>query len=130
MIRRLGALVPMIGLAALAACTTPSAGPPTIVSPPSSPSPAKLPTAGLERVMGQDARALQLLFGDPDLDLRETGARKLQFSGPLCVLDTYLYPRGSGREPVVTYVDARRPDGTDFDRASCVAALSRRQEAR
>jgi hypothetical protein len=49
-------------------------------------------------------------------------ARKLQFIGPICVLDAYLYPKGA-REAVATYVDARQPDGRDIDRASCVAAL-------
>ncbi len=80
---------------------------------------------GLEQVMGQDERGLVRLFGDPRLDIREGDARKLQFTGDACVLDTYLYPEGS-REPVVTYVDARTPDGRTADRASCVAALRRR----
>ncbi|HEV2569856.1 hypothetical protein [Sphingomonas sp.] len=79
--------------------------------------------SGLERVLGRDARALVALFGEPELDVREEQARKLQFAGPICVLDAYLYPKG-GREPVVTYVDARQPDGRDIDRASCVAALA------
>ena len=81
--------------------------------------------AGLEGVLGRDARALVARFGQPDLDIREGTARKLQFSGRACVLDTYLYPQ-NGREPVVTYIDARLPDGRDIDRASCVAALSLR----
>ena len=84
--------------------------------------PPVISTSGLERVLGHNARALVQLFGEPDLDVREAEARKLQFAGPICVLDAYLYPRG-GREPVVTYVDARQPDGRDIDRASCVAAL-------
>jgi hypothetical protein len=46
------------------------------------------------------------------------------------VLDAYLYAPRAGAEPVVTHVDARLADGRDMDRASCVAALSRRQEAR
>jgi len=117
-------IVPLFALAALAACG-PAPSPRPIAAPPPPP-----PTAGLERVIGQDARALQLLFGAPDQDVREDKARKLQFSGAACVLDAYLYPPGSGREPVVTWVDARLPNGDDFDRASCVAALSRRKEAR
>jgi hypothetical protein len=79
--------------------------------------------SGLERVLGRDARTLTALFGEPELDVREEQARKLQFTGPICVLDAYLYPKG-GREPVVTYVDARQHDGRDIDRASCVAALA------
>ncbi|WCT72755.1 hypothetical protein PQ455_14075 [Sphingomonas naphthae] len=84
--------------------------------------------AGLDRVMNQNAAALQALFGTPDRDSREMTARKLQFASSVCVLDAYLYPR-EGREPVVGYVDARTPAGEDIDRASCVAALARRTEA-
>jgi hypothetical protein len=85
---------------------------------------------GLEGVMGQGARTLTARFGRPDLDVREGAARKLQFASQVCVLDTYLYPPARGGEAVVTYIDARLPDGRDVDRASCVAALSRREQAR
>ena len=82
--------------------------------------------AGLQAVMGQDARTLETRFGSPALDVREGTARKLQFANPVCVLDAYLYPPGEGGEPVVTHVDARLPDGRDMDRASCVASLGAR----
>ena len=94
------------------------------------PAPPKFSIVGLETVMGQTAHTLEAQFGEPDLDIREGAARKLQFASQVCVLDAYLYPPERGREPVVSYVDARMPDGRDVDRASCVAALSRRQEAR
>ena len=55
--------------------------------------------------------------------MREGTARKLQFKEPICVLDAYLYPKGSG-EPIVTYVDARQPDGSPIDRASCVGGAA------
>ena len=87
--------------------------------------PSPMSVVGLDRVMGQTATELTRTFGTPDADVREGTARKLQFQGPICALDTYLYPK-AGREPVVTYVDARQPDGRPIDRASCVAALSRR----
>jgi hypothetical protein len=92
----------------------------------------QIPTAEpvLQNVVGRNARALEAQFGKPDLDVREGNARKLQFASPVCVLDTYLYPKHEGGEPLVTYVDARLPDGRDMDRASCIAALSRRQQAR
>jgi hypothetical protein len=48
------------------------------------------------------------------------------FVGPACVLDAYLYPPDPTKEPVVTWLDARLPSGEDMDRASCVAALTRR----
>ena len=86
---------------------------------------------GLDRVLGQNARGLTALFGDADQDVREAqGARRLQFAGPICILDAYLYAPRAGGEAEVTYVVARQPDGRDIDRASCVAALTRRKEAR
>ena len=79
-------------------------------------------------MLGATAAALVAQFGQPDLDAREGPARKLQFLGPACVLDAYLYPPRGGRgESVVTHVDARLPDGREMDRSSCVAALSRRR---
>ena len=83
-------------------------------------------STGLENVLGRTARMLEAQFGKPLLDVREGPARKLQFGGGACVLDAYLYPPKGGGEPIVTHIDARRPDGTDFDRASCVAALTRK----
>jgi hypothetical protein len=77
---------------------------------------------GLEAVIGRTAATLQSQFGRPELDIREGQARKLQFSAPACVLDAYLYPPAAGGA-IVTHVDARLPDGRDFDRASCVAAI-------
>ena len=86
-------------------------------------------SVGLERVIGQTAAGLVQLFGQPDADVREGPARKLQFQSGICVLDAYLYPKGAGKEggePRVTYVDAREADGSAIDRASCVSALTRR----
>jgi hypothetical protein len=123
MIRR--HLPPLLLLGALAGCT----GGPRVAAP-AAERPADLHEAGLERVVGKGARALTDLFGPADLDTREGQARRLQFVGPACVLDTYLYPPAGGGEPVVTYLDARRPDGDDIDRASCVAALARRDAAK
>ena len=84
---------------------------------------------GLDRVLGQDAAGLQRLFGQPDADVREGPGRKLQFASGICVLDAYLYPTGSAA-PRVSYLDARQPDGSPIDRASCVAALTRREGAK
>ena len=115
-------LAPLLAFG-LAACVAPqSAAPPVRVA-----APRPVPIAGLEGVIGSTATALVARLGSAALDLREGAARKLQFAGPACVLDAYLYPQRSGAEPVVTYVDARLPDGRDIDRASCVAALSAQQ---
>lgn len=81
---------------------------------------------GLEAVMGKDSAALIGMFGKPRLDAVEAYGRKLQFSGKQCVLDAYLYPEGKNRAEIVTYVDARRSDGAEVDRATCIAALQQR----
>ena len=90
--------------------------------------PVRYTAVGLERVIGQDAAGLVRLFGQPDQEMREGTARKLQFASGICVLDAYLYPKGNDA-PRVTYLDARQPDGRAIDRASCVAALTRRERA-
>ncbi len=81
---------------------------------------------GLDGVIGQNADALQRVFGPPRLNVVEGDVRKLQFSGEACVLDVYLYPPRPGGEPQATYIDARRAsDGFDVDRAACANALKR-----
>ena len=117
-----------LGLASatLSGCVA-APGPPPAAAPP----PPVVSRLGLEAVMGATAPRLIAQFGNPDLDLREGPARKLQFLGPACVLDAYLYPPRDGRgEPVVTHVDARQPDGREMDRASCVAALIAERQTR
>lgn len=119
--------LPLLGAAFLAGCVAPSGQGPQV------PSQSAAPTytlQGLESVMGANARALAALLGEPGLDVRERDARKLQFLGPACILDAYLYPNRGGGEPIVTHVDARLPDGRDMDRASCVAALRAQQRSR
>ena len=123
MTRRLAA-PPLLALLAAGCATAPTAVAPFAEKP------ASLHEAGLERVIGRTASQLVALFGAADLDLREGQARRLQFVGPACVLDAYLYPGKAGGEPEVTYLDARLPGGDDIDRASCVAALSRRAAAK
>jgi hypothetical protein len=82
---------------------------------------------GMERVMGATAAGLVAQFGLAQQDVREEGARKLQFGNGICILDAYLYPPAKGKEPVVTYLSARQPDGRDVDKAGCVTALQRRR---
>ncbi|WP_068070693.1 hypothetical protein [Novosphingobium lentum] len=82
-----------------------------------------LTAPGLEGVIGADADQLVRQFGQPRLDIHEEDARKLQWSGTACILDIYLYPPSAGARPSATYVDARRGDGRDVDRAACIAAL-------
>jgi hypothetical protein len=107
---------------ALAGCVAPQAP----IAPTAAPTPVTYSNVGLERVIGQNAAGLVGLFGKPDADVHEGTARKLQFASNICVLDAYLYPKGN-EEPRVTYIDAREPDGSAIDRASCVSALTRRE---
>lgn len=82
---------------------------------------------GVEGLIGSDRAQLVRQFGEPRLDVWEGDARKLQFTGTACLLDVYLYPSAGSKEPVATYVDARRgSDGQDVDRAACIAALRKR----
>jgi predicted small lipoprotein YifL len=129
-------------LLALAACgkERPVSLPPTpprpvvTTPPPTVPEPVFVPPRdakilnlpGLEGVIGAPASSLVTQFGQPRLDVREGDARKLQFAGEACVLDIFIYPIEGMREPIATYLDARRAsDGQDVDRAACVAALKR-----
>jgi hypothetical protein len=120
------ALLPLAALAACVPTDRPRPAPVRIEQRPVVSTPLHAPPTGLESVMGRSAGALTALFGAPGLDVREGPARKLQFLGPACVLDAYLYAPRRGGEPVVTHVDTRLPDGRDTDRAGCVEALSRR----
>ncbi|MGQ0588690.1 MAG: hypothetical protein ACT4N8_04035 [Sphingosinicella sp.] len=125
--RKESAVLLLAGLGLAGCVPPPAAAPPATALPP----PTSYTPVGLEAVLGATAASLVAQFGPPDLDLREGPARKLQFLGPACVLDAYLYPPRGGRgEPIVTHIDARLPDGREMDRSSCVAALSRRREAR
>lgn len=110
---------PLLALLA-AACTSGGGAPPQPAAPLAPP--AKSPL-GADRLMGKNARFLVQEFGRPVLDVREDGARKLQFAGGKCTLDAYLYAPQPGKEPVVTYVAARTPDGRGAERNSCIAAL-------
>lgn len=79
---------------------------------------------GLEGVIGASQGQLTRMFGQPRLDVWEGDARKLQFTGTACVLDVFLYPSTTTKEPHATYVETRRgSDGQNVDRAACVAAL-------
>lgn len=87
------------------------------------PAPTILNARGLEGVIGADAEALTRQFGQPRLDIHEEDALKMQWSGTACIMDIYLYPPKEGGRPTATYVDTRRGDGREVDRAACVAAL-------
>jgi hypothetical protein len=123
----------------MAACTSTGGGVASAPKPPKRTSgvpsvrqPTRTPTRdaqvqmapGLEGVIGANQGQLVRLFGPPRLDVWEGDARKMQFTGTACVLDVFLYPSTTSKEPHASYVDARRSsDGQDVDRGACVAAL-------
>lgn len=118
---------PLMVAMLLAACAG-APKPASVAAPLAVPTPVA--PAGLDRVIGRNANALLSLFGAADQDVREESSRKLQFGSSICILDAYLYAPNRGREAVVTHIDTRQTDGRPIDKASCVAALTRRKEAR
>jgi len=91
---------------------------PAVVAPPPQPQPAE--AGGLT---GLTAQELVGRFGAPALQIREGSSLKLQFRGPRCVMDAYLYPSGSSGALKVTHVDTRLPSGGNMDQAACIFAL-------
>jgi hypothetical protein len=120
--RRIATLTTLLALGACVA-TPPPAAPVRRVEAPPPVQPAYSPQ-GLETVIGRTAAYLEAELGAADRDIREGPARKLQFAGAACVLDAYLYPPQGRGEPIVTWIDARLPDGRDANRVSCVNALA------
>jgi len=121
--RRIAPFVLPLALAACVSNPPPAAPVRRVEAPPPPVQPAYSPQ-GLETVIGRTAAFLVAELGTPDLDIREGPARKLQFAGASCVLDAYLYPPQGKGEPIVTWIDARLPDGRDANRVSCVNALA------
>ena len=68
-------------------------------------------------------------FGRPRLQVQEGDGTKLQFAGPNCVLDFYLYP-AQGGAPRVSHIDARNVQGGNVAAQSCVYALERARGVR
>ena len=64
-------------------------------------------------------------FGKPRLQIREGDGTKLQFAGPNCVLDVYLYPSGTGA-PRATHIEARNVQGTDVNAQTCAYSIEGR----
>ncbi len=79
---------------------------------------------GLSGVIEVDGDTLIRQFGPARLDVREGDMRKLQFAGPPCVMDIFLYPLRPDAEPVATWIETRRAsDGAEVDRLACIQAL-------
>lgn len=102
----------------IAGCAARPQQPVTVAPPPVQPQP---PEAG--SLTGLTTQELVGRFGSPALQIREGTSLKLQFRGPRCVMDAYLYPSGGSGTLKVTHVDTRTPTGSDFDQAACIFAL-------
>ena len=92
----------------------------------SRPSPATPSPPLRGELIGMSASELVQRLGSPALQVREGQSLKLQFRGPTCILDAYLYPPRDASGPErVAYVDARLRSGAEIDPRLCVATLSR-----
>jgi len=89
---------------------------------PTAPAPATPERHDHRTLNGMTANDLLQHFGRPRLQVREGDGTKIQFAGPSCVLDAYLYP-GQGNVPRVTHIEARNLQGGDVDTQTCVYAI-------
>ena len=76
---------------------------------------------------GMTANELGQHFGRPRLQIREGDGTKLQFAGPGCVLDAYLYPNpGGAGVPRVSHIDTRNHQGNPVNAQNCIASIEAR----
>src|SRR3954468_16368279 len=118
--RRLLIVSSALALSACAARTEP----PTTAPPPAPPVQPQVEERS--SLSGLTAQELVGRFGAPALQIREGSSLKLQFRGPRCVMDAYLYPSGGSGTLKVNHVDTRLPSGGDIDQAACIFALRNR----
>jgi hypothetical protein len=117
-------LLPFAAL--LAAACAPRPAPEPTPQPPAS-APAAPKAHDHSTLDGMTANDLVQHFGKPRLQVREGDSAKLQFTGPNCVLDAYLYPSPSGQGvPRVTHVDTRNFQGADVNTQGCIASIEGR----
>lgn len=66
-------------------------------------------------------------FGKPRLQIIEGEGTRLQFAGPNCILDVYLYPPESRSGPArATYIVAHNAQGGSVDAQACSTAIANR----
>ncbi len=94
---------------------------------PATPAPAAAADRHDHRTLnGMTAGELIQHFGKPRLQIREGDGTKLQFSGPSCVLDVYLYPSGGTGAPRATHIEARNAQGVDVNTQTCATSIEGR----
>jgi hypothetical protein len=106
----------------LAILTAGCATRPQEVSAPSTPAVVQVPEEP-SSLAGLTAQELVGRYGTPALQIREGTSLKLQFRGPRCVMDAYLYPSGNSGALKVTHVDTRLRSGGQIDQAACIFSL-------
>lgn len=116
-------LFPVIAVLLAACASTPAP------QPVATPAPTTPANANEHRTLtGMTAGELIQHFGRPRLQITEGTGTKLQFAGPACVLDAYLYPPGSGGgTPRVTDIEARNFQGASVNTQTCVYAIEQRK---
>ena len=110
-------LVTLVAALLLAGCAAQAPEPPTTVTPP----PVAPSISG--SLIGLTAGEAMARLGQPVLQIREGPGLKLQWRGPACVLDAYLYLQGSVER--ITYVDTRLTNGNNTPQPACIASLAR-----
>jgi hypothetical protein len=116
-------LTPLVALLLAGCASTPAPEPVQ----PATPAPVETSSHHHSTLDGMTANELGQHFGRPSLQIREGDGTKLQFAGPHCILDAYLYPSPSGAGiPRVTHVDARNSQGNPVNAQNCIAALEAR----
>jgi hypothetical protein len=115
-------IVPL-GVLLLASCAPRPAPTPVPVKPAT---PATSSQHDHHAVNGMTAGELIQHFGKPRLQIVEGEGTKLQFAGPNCVLDVYLYPPPGGGSPRATLIEARNFQGMDVSAQSCALAIEAR----
>ena len=126
--RRMRLLIPAALLFVAACAPRPEATP----APAQPAQPASAPAADghdHRTLNGMTANELVEHFGRPRLQIQEGPGTKLQFAGPGCVVDFYLYP-GQGGAPRVSHIDARNAQGGDVNAQACVYELERARGVR
>jgi hypothetical protein len=112
----------LAALLLVAACAPRPASAPLPQPRPAAPAAASADRHDHRTLNGMTANELIEHFGRPRLQIREGDGTKLQFAGPTCVLDFFLYP-GQGGVPRVTHIDARNLQGGEFNSQACVHAI-------
>ena len=122
-------LIPTAMMFVVACAPRPALTPAPVLSP--GPVPASTVTDRHDHrtLTGMTANELIQHFGRPRVQIREGDGTKLQFAGPNCVLDFYLYP-AQGGVPRVSHIDARNFQGGDISSQACVYAIEGARGAR